>query len=293
LSWTEALRRLGRCPTGGAPVVLKKWASRWEIPTDHFDPRAAKSKAMRAKRQPLGTLLVEDSTIQRGQLKARLYEEGLKDRACELCGQGESWNGRQMSLILDHINGVRDDNRLENLRIVCPNCNATLETHCGRAVQHPIVIRACAGCSASFKLNRPEQKYCSASCAARHMPRDRDRHRRAVRPALDVLLVMIDCSGYEEVARRFGVSSTSLRTWITDYGAVPPAGRGRDHHPPPRPVPALSNTEALRALALLAQGMTGVQVARELGVSRNVIKDLKRGRTYRHLPRPLGLPLTA
>jgi hypothetical protein len=37
-----------------------------------------------------------------------------------------------MSLIIDHINGVGDDNRLENLQIVCPNCAATLDTHCGR-----------------------------------------------------------------------------------------------------------------------------------------------------------------
>jgi hypothetical protein len=37
-----------------------------------------------------------------------------------------------MSIILDHINGVRDDHRLENLRMVCPNCAATLDTHCGR-----------------------------------------------------------------------------------------------------------------------------------------------------------------
>ena len=47
------------------------------------------------------------------QLKRRLYDEGLKQRACELCGQGEEWRGRRMSLILDHINGVADDNRLE------------------------------------------------------------------------------------------------------------------------------------------------------------------------------------
>jgi hypothetical protein len=40
--------------------------------------------------------------------------------------------GKKMSLILDHINGVYNDNRIENLRIVCPNCNATLPTHCGK-----------------------------------------------------------------------------------------------------------------------------------------------------------------
>jgi len=59
-----------------------------------------------------------------------LYQEKLKNKVCELCGQDENWNGKKMSLILDHINGINNDNRLENLRIVCPNCNATLDTHC-------------------------------------------------------------------------------------------------------------------------------------------------------------------
>ena len=68
-------------------------------------------------------------------MKNRLYDEGLKERKCELCGQDENWYGKKMSLILDHINGVNNDSRIENLRILCPNCNATLPTHC-RGIKH-------------------------------------------------------------------------------------------------------------------------------------------------------------
>jgi hypothetical protein len=71
-------------------------------------------------------------TYARKELKDRLYKTGLKKRECELCEQDETWRGKRMSLILDHINGVNDDHRLENLRIVCPNCNATLDTFSGK-----------------------------------------------------------------------------------------------------------------------------------------------------------------
>ncbi|HEY3189463.1 MAG TPA: HNH endonuclease, partial [Solirubrobacteraceae bacterium] len=71
-----------------------------------------------------------------------------------------------MSLILDHINGDATDNRLENLRIVCPNCNATLETHCGR--NKPPGRRAsvvCEHCGGRFRAQHPAQRFCSRTCA--------------------------------------------------------------------------------------------------------------------------------
>jgi hypothetical protein len=148
-------------------LTVKKHAARWGIPTDHFDPRLAILEALERGRHntgpriPLEEILVEESTYSRGNLKLRLYKEGIKARRCELCGQGEVWRGHRMALVLDHINGVGNDNRLENLRIVCPNCAATLDTHCGRNLPHR---RTCVGCGTEFAPTHLRHRYCSLAC---------------------------------------------------------------------------------------------------------------------------------
>ena len=153
LSYAEALRRLDLCGSGGNWATLQLWADRWNISTAHFDPYAGHAARAQARARPLAEILVRDSPYSRSSLRKRLWSSGLKPRYCELCGQDELWRGRRMGLILDHINGVRDDNRLENLQIVCPNCAATLDTHCGRKNRlEP--ERVCARCQATFRPNR-------------------------------------------------------------------------------------------------------------------------------------------
>jgi len=61
-----------------------------------------------------------------------------------------------MSLILDHANGDALDNRLENLRIVCPNCNATLETHCGKNKPRGKPAIACGHFGGRFRPSAPQ-----------------------------------------------------------------------------------------------------------------------------------------
>jgi len=147
-SLTEALARLGLRPAGGNFHTLRKLIAHYGVSTPQLDPNWTRRGRPATKRIPLEEILVEGSTYTRSKLKNRLYEAALKSRRCELCGQDEVWRGRRMALIIDHINGVGDDNRLENLRIVCPNCAATLETHCGRQNAIEVADRSCLHCGA-------------------------------------------------------------------------------------------------------------------------------------------------
>jgi hypothetical protein len=203
------------CHSGGNWRLLKDRAALWDIPFEHFDPYARSREVSRNKRCPLEEILVEGSTYSRQALKERLYAEGLKERECELCGQGETWRGKRIGLILDHINGVRDDNRLENLRIVCPNCAAGLDTHCGRKNRLES-SRICVRCEKSFRPKSSKQRYCSKACGT-HSPGPRGprpERRKCERPPLEQLLAEIDELGYVGTANKYGVSDNAIRKWV-------------------------------------------------------------------------------
>jgi hypothetical protein len=219
-SYAEALRRLGLRAAGGNHRTLRKYVEEiWRIPTGQFAPDRARNEALRREPIPLERILVEGSTYSRSHLKARLFKQGLKARACEVCGQSEIWRGRRMSLILDHRNGVADDNRLENLRIVCPNCAATLDTHCGRQNRLEREPRLCLHCREEFMPAYASQGYCSRHCAI-HRKRDvrpRPDARKVERPPHNHLVREIRALGFAATGRRYGVSDNAVRKWLRAY----------------------------------------------------------------------------
>jgi hypothetical protein len=209
-----ALRWLGLRAAGNNHLTLKKLIAHSGIPTEHFDPKWALRQRPREHATPLADVLVEDSTFNRGHLKRRLYDEGLKSRVCELCGQGEVWRGRSMSLILDHINGIATDNR-----IVCPNCAGTLETHCGRNKRFDRRPRQCLHCGGEFMPKYHSHRYCSQRCGV-HSKGSREPKpdtRKVPRPSYEQLLSDLQSVSLVAVGRKYGVSDNAVRKWLRSY----------------------------------------------------------------------------
>ena len=151
-AWIKALRR-GEIRSGERPHGDRRRRYDWGAVQAYYDAghsykecrqefgfcAAAWDKARlrgeiktRAAGMPIADLL--QNAVSRQNVKMRLLRAGLLKNECAECGLTH-WRGKRLSLHIDHINGVRNDHRLENLRMLCPNCHSQTETYGGRNIR--------------------------------------------------------------------------------------------------------------------------------------------------------------
>lgn len=101
--------------------------------------------------QKLNEILVENSKYSSSNhLKNRLIKEGILEYKCAECGIKNIWNNKPISLHLDHINGINNDNRINNLRILCPNCHSQTATYAGKRNK---IKNFCSNCKTPIHKN--------------------------------------------------------------------------------------------------------------------------------------------
>lgn len=204
-SINAVLTKLGKNTSSGSYKLFNRKIKKYGIDISHFLSSAelSKRRANESKfnKTPIEEMFTENSLIARSNIKRRIIKDDLIKYECALCGQDENWNSKKISLILDHINGINNDNRLENLRFVCPNCNATLDTHC---VGHKI-----------FDIK--EKKEIKKIKIKEKKRKDRPNTRKVERPSLDILLDSVKEIGYSATGRLYGVSDNAIRKWIKRY----------------------------------------------------------------------------
>lgn len=136
----EAFEKLGIVFSTGMYKSLRARIKEENIDISHLQSGVGANKGRKfpgfSRGQPLEKILIADSTYNNLRfLKRRLIEENILPNQCQVCGQPPTWNNKPLTLQLDHINGINTDNRLENLRIVCPNCHTQTETYAGKNVR--------------------------------------------------------------------------------------------------------------------------------------------------------------
>lgn len=197
-SLNDILRKLNKSSSDSSIKWLKNLLCEYDI-----DFQSSIKHSMKEK-MDLKDALVENSPYKTSyNLLKRLVEEGYKKYECECCGI-DSWNGKEISLQLHHINGNHSDNRIENLQVLCPNCHSQTENFGNKKEKNK-----CLDCGAEILR---KSTYCK-KCAPKHNLKNKGKC-----PSKVILEDLIFNETFTEIGKKYGVSDKAVSKWCVKYG---------------------------------------------------------------------------
>lgn len=215
-TYSDCLRKFGLCTDGGSSRdALKRRIKELGCSTEHFNPYINNNGEKH--KLPLDKILVENSTYSNTSgLKERLLSEGLIEYKCEKCGISE-WQGAPISLHLDHKNGVNNDHRLSNLRLLCPNCHSQTDTYAGKNTKE---LRQ----KATEKLNATKEHFYCKICGkeiymgSSYCKEHYVRPTKITWPDRKALKKKIRTTPFVKIAKELGVSDKAIVKRCKKYG---------------------------------------------------------------------------
>lgn len=220
-TYSAILKQLNYTVRGGAFRMLKERIANDGIDDSHLHKAGSQIIfAQQFNRIPDEDVFVENSTYTNGQLlKKRLLNLGILHK-CSECGIEDEWNGKRLSLQLDHINGARNDNRLQNLRILCPNCHSQTETFAGKRLNKTNVkLRGKVEHKGKTVSIRQKQFFESQT------GKPKNHLRRVIRPTKEELERLLWEMPTTSIAQKYNVSDVAVGKWAKSYN-IPKPPRG-------------------------------------------------------------------
>lgn len=155
-------------------------------------------------------IFIEDSQVNQSTLRRRYLRGNFTEYKCAICGLEPFWNGKELVLTLDHINGHNHDDRLENLRWICPNCDRQLNTFAGRNIARVANKNYCIDCGAEILQSSIRCQHCASIFKGLLS-------RTVERPDREKLKSQIRSQSFSALGREYGVSDNAIRKWCDDY----------------------------------------------------------------------------
>lgn len=205
-SYKEVARKLGYSSntSGGTMKTIKARIESEGYDTSHFTSHTSNVV------DP-DEVFVENATVSQNTLRRNYTKLGYP-YVCAICGQEAEWNGKPLTLILDHINGHNKDNRLENLRWVCPNCNQQLDTTGSRNIQRePEKKYYCVVCGKEISKGATMCIACN-NAKRNTVPLDEMPVTR------EELKDLIRNNSFVALGKKFGVTDNAVRKWCDKFG---------------------------------------------------------------------------